>query len=123
MVAEFSGRVPANLKVKRLQKRYLFKRAFRNLLPVEIIKKKKHGFGIPVSVWMKSDPRMRELLHDTLHSTRALQRGYFRREFVEELFRKYESDDTSYYGDTLWSFLVLELWHRQCLDQAAMVKA
>src|SRR5206468_2610666 len=50
-VAEFSGRVPANLKLKGLQKRYLFKRAFRELLPIEIIQKRKHGFGIPVSVW------------------------------------------------------------------------
>ncbi len=32
-VAEFSGRVPARLKVKGFKKRYLFKRAFRNLLP------------------------------------------------------------------------------------------
>src|SRR4030095_14799269 len=60
-VAEFSGRIPANLKVKGLQKRYLFKRAFRSLLPAEILQKKKHGFGIPVATWMKTDRRMREL--------------------------------------------------------------
>ena len=39
-VAEFSGRIPANLKVKGFQKRYLFKRAFQQLLPVEIREKK-----------------------------------------------------------------------------------
>ena len=43
-VAEFSGRIPARLKVKGFKKRYLFKRAFRDLLPAEIIQKKKHGF-------------------------------------------------------------------------------
>ena len=123
LVAEFSGGIPAYLKVKGREKRYLFKRAFRNLLPVEIIKKTKHGFGIPVSVWMKSDPSMRELLHDTLHSSRARERGYFRREFVEDLFRRYQSDDSSYYGDTLWSFLVLELWHRQFMDRPVEARA
>lgn len=116
-VAEFSGRVPARLKVKGLQKRYLFKRAFRNLLPVEIIKKKKHGFGIPVANWLKSDRRFRELLHDTLLSRRAVQRGYFRQNFIQELFRRHAADESSYYGDTLWTFLAVELWHRQCLDQ------
>jgi asparagine synthase (glutamine-hydrolysing) len=122
-VAEFSGCIPAGLKVKGLEKRYLFKRAFRNLLPVEILQKKKHGFGIPVSVWMKSDPGMSAILRDTMFSRRTLERGYFRREFIEEMFRRYESDDTSYFGDVLWIFLVLELWHRQFVDQPVMVTA
>lgn len=122
-VAEFSGRVPARLKVKGFDKRYLFKRAFRELLPVEIIRKKKHGFGIPVANWMKSDKRMRELSHDTLLSSRAFERGYFRRSFVEELFRLHQQDDSTFYGDTLWAFLMVELWHRQAVDQISRVVA
>jgi asparagine synthase (glutamine-hydrolysing) len=120
-VAEFSGRIPASLKVKGLQKRYLFKRAFRNLLPAEVIKKKKHGFGIPVAYWLKSDRRLRELSHDILLSARASQRGYWRRDFIEGLLRRHEADDTTYYGDTVWTFLVLELWHRQFVDQPVSV--
>jgi asparagine synthase (glutamine-hydrolysing) len=119
-VAEFSGRVPANLKVKGFQKRYLFKRAFRNLLPQEIIHKKKHGFGIPVANWLKSDPRMRQLARDTLLSQRAFERGYFQRDFVKALFQRHEADDSSYYGDTLWTLLVLEMWHQQTVDKPAV---
>lgn len=116
-VAEFSGNIPARLKVKALENRYLFKRAFRNLLPVEVIRKRKHGFGIPVAIWLKSDRRLREFSRDVLFSARALERGYFRRSFLEDLIRKHEADDSSYYGDTLWTFFVLELWHRQFVDQ------
>ena len=116
-VAEFSGTVPADLKVKGFQKRYLFKRAFRELLPVEVIKKKKHGFGIPVAHWMKSHPRMQELTRDVLLSARTCQRGYVRRAFVEDLFRRHESEQTAYYGDILWTFLALELWFRQFVDE------
>jgi len=118
-VAEFAGRVPAKLKVKGFEKRYLFKRAFRELLPTEIIRKKKHGFGIPVSAWMKWDKGMRDLSHDTLLSSRALARGYFRRQFIEDLFRHYDRDDSTYYGDALWTFLAIELWHRQTVDEPA----
>ncbi len=117
-VAEFSGSIPPNLKVKYFEKRYLFKKAFRNLLPVEVIRKKKHGFGIPVAVWLKSDRRLRELAHDLLLSRRFFERGYFQRAFIEDLFRRHEADDSTYYGDTLWTFLVLELWHRQFVDAA-----
>jgi asparagine synthase (glutamine-hydrolysing) len=116
-VAEFSGTVPARLKVKGLQKRYLFKQAFQSLLPAEIIQKKKHGFGIPVCRWLKSHPPLRELAYDVLLSQRSFERGYFHRPFIEELFRMFESDESTYYGDTLWSFLTLELWHREYADR------
>jgi asparagine synthase (glutamine-hydrolysing) len=117
-VAELSGRIPARLKVKGFEKRYLFKRAFRQLLPPEILNKPKHGFGIPIANWMRSDKRMRELSYDTLLSARAFGRGYFRRDFVEDVFRKHEAENrTGYYGDTIWTFLALELWHRQMVDQ------
>lgn len=117
-IAEFSGRIPVRLKLKGFKKRYLFKRAFRHLLPAEVLRKKKHGFGIPVAVWMKSDPHMKALTHDILLSQRTYQRGYIRRTFVEELLRKHRSDNTAFYGDTLWTFLTLELWFRQFVDKS-----
>ena len=116
-VAEFSGSVPARLKVKGTEKRYLFKRALRDLLPIEIIKKKKHGFGIPVATWMKSNPQMHALTRDTLISDRAFGRGYFERKPIEHLFHMLETtDDSPYYGDILWMFLLLELWHQRVVD-------
>ena len=66
---------------------------------------------------------MRELAHDALLSARSSQRGYFRREFIEGLLQKHASDETAYYGDTVWTFLVLELWHRQFVDQPVGVAA
>lgn len=122
-VAEFSGTIPAYLKVKGFEKRRLFKRAFRELLPAEIIHKKKHGFGIPVAVWMKSHKATRELTHDILTSSRMYERGYVRRSFVEQLMRLHQSDETAFYGDTLWTFLTLELWFRQFVDECQRVTA
>ena len=116
-VAEFSGRIPCRLKIKGTHKRYLFKRAFRKMLPPEILSKKKHGFGIPVSSWLKSDPNLRQLTREVLTSKRARERGYFRQDFMDHLFAKHERDESSYYGDTLWTFLVLELWHREYVDR------
>jgi asparagine synthase (glutamine-hydrolysing) len=116
-VAEFSGRIPAALKLKRFEKRYLFKQAFAQLLPAEIIRKKKHGFGIPVAFWIKSDPLLRELASDTLFSSRAQQRGYYRPGFVQDLFRKHDETNGTYYGDIIWAILMLELWHTVFVDR------
>jgi hypothetical protein len=66
---------------------------------------------------MKSDRRMRELTHDVLGSSRTYERGLIRRDFVKDLLSKHEDDKTAFYGDTLWTFLALELWFRQFVDR------
>ena len=119
-LAEFSGRLPAHLKVKGLKKRYLFKRATQGFLPEEILNKKKHGFGLPIGMWLKTDPKVRTMAHDVLLSPVAYQRGYFRRQFIEKLIAKLDEDDTPYFGDLLWVFLMLELWHRRHVSGTAL---
>jgi len=112
-LADFSGRLPAHLKVRRLKKRYLFKKATAGLLPEAILRKKKHGFGLPIGLWLKEHPLWRGLAEDVLLDPQTYQRGYFQRSFVEDLFRWMDGDNSTYYGDLLWLFLMCELWHRQ----------
>jgi asparagine synthase (glutamine-hydrolysing) len=116
-LAEFSGHLPARLKVRGLEKRYLFKKATAELLPPAILQKKKHGFGLPVAFWLKSDPRFRAMAEDVLFDPRTYQRGYFRRQFVEHVFTEMDRDDTPFFGDLLWEFLILELWHRRHVEE------
>ena len=71
--------------------------------------------------WLKSDARIRALARDTLLSTRAHQRGYFRREFIEDLFKRHDSTEAPYYGDALWTFLMVELWLQEFIDEPASV--
>jgi asparagine synthase (glutamine-hydrolysing) len=121
-LVEFTGTLPARFKVHGLEKRYLFKRAFRSLLPADTLTKRKHGFGVPISDWLKSDRGFRELGRDVLLSARSTQRGYFKKGALEELFALHEADTTPFYGDTLWSLLMLELWHQRHVDGAGTVR-
>lgn len=115
-LAEFTGHLSASLKVRGLEKRYLFKRATRNLLPKAILEKKKHGFGLPIGLWLKTNPKLREMARSVLLDPRTYQRGYFRRPLVEGFFAELERDDTPYFGDLLWVFLMLEFWHRRHME-------
>ncbi len=115
-LAEFTGHLPAGLKVRGLEKRYLFKRAARGLLPKAILEKKKHGFGVPIGLWLKTAPQFRQMARDVLFDPRTYQRGYFRRPLLEQLFANLERDNTPYFGDLLWVFLMLELWHRRHME-------
>jgi asparagine synthase (glutamine-hydrolysing) len=112
-LVEFTATLPAHHKVKGLEKRYLFRRAFRSFLPKETLAKKKHGFGLPVADWLKSHPPLRAMARDLLLARDARTRGHFRAGAIERLFTLHEHDTTSYYGDILWPFLMLELWYRE----------
>jgi asparagine synthase (glutamine-hydrolysing) len=110
-LAEFTGTMPAYLKVRGTQLRYLFKKAMRDVLPMEIIRKKKHGFGLPFSIWVGENKPLRDFTFDVLGTAQCRQRGYFRRDILDWLWSRYETVHRQYYGDVLWVFLMLELWH------------
>ena len=52
-LVEFLGRVPPNLKLRRLDTKHLLKRAMSDLLPPGIASRRKKGFGIPIAEWFK----------------------------------------------------------------------
>src|SRR5437879_12195712 len=53
-LAELSGEIPAELKLKGFEKRYIFKQAMKDLLPPKVLYTKKHGFGVPLAQWLRS---------------------------------------------------------------------
>jgi asparagine synthase (glutamine-hydrolysing) len=117
-LVEFTGTLPPAFKVRGLEKRYLFKRAFRGLLPKETLAKHKHGFGVPTAEWLRTHPGIREMARDVLLARRSVERGYFRRGVLEGLFDQLAADSTPFFGDILWTLLMLELWHRRHVDLA-----
>jgi asparagine synthase (glutamine-hydrolysing) len=110
-LVDFANRLPANLKLKGTKLRYFFKRASRGFLPDEILKKRKHGFGVPVGRWMRDYPSLRELAYDSLRSLE--RRGYLRSSFVTELMRLHQGEHPDYYGVMVYALTMLELWHQK----------
>lgn len=112
-----SGKIPASLKVKGWSKRYIFKKAFANFLPQEILSKKKHGFGLPTGDWLRGHSGFRDLARSLLLDSRSVQRGYFQRVALEELLKTHDQEQSGYFGAHIWNFMMLELWHRTHADR------
>jgi asparagine synthase (glutamine-hydrolysing) len=111
-LVEFSVRVPARIKMRGTKLRTFQKKAYADLLPLEIRRKKKHGFGLPIPVWLRTNKRLNEMMHDLVLSPRSIQRGYFKKASVEKLVEDHKTDETSFSGTILWNLMILELWHR-----------
>jgi asparagine synthase (glutamine-hydrolysing) len=110
---EFAARLPAHFKLRGTTLKYLLKKALRPLLPADNLRRRKQGFGVPVGDWFRGE--LRELLHDTVLSQRALQRGYFQGDALRQLVDDHvqRREDYTY---QLWALLMLELWHREFID-------
>ena len=114
---ELSGRIPAPLKLKGFQKRYIFKQALKDILPAKVLYKKKHGFGVPLAQWLLQDHQMNQLMQDLVHDSRTRNRGYFKPKFFERLLSLHKQQP-DFYGEIVWYLLVLELWRRQHLERS-----
>jgi asparagine synthase (glutamine-hydrolysing) len=117
LLVAHTSRLPERWIVRGLTKRYLFKRAMRGILPEEILRKKKQGFGLPVSVWLRTEGPFKALVRDTLFDGRAGARGWWQPAFVETLLAQHERGAWDY-GDCLYRLLMLELWLRRYVDGA-----
>jgi asparagine synthase (glutamine-hydrolysing) len=92
------------------------------LLPEATLAKQKHGFGLPIPVWLRTDTRLNEMMHDLVLSPSSLQRGYFKRKAVEDLVELHEVDESSsFHGSILWNLMILELWHRKYSELSRVV--
>ncbi|MBV9958745.1 MAG: asparagine synthase (glutamine-hydrolyzing) [Acidobacteria bacterium] len=112
---EFVTRIPASLKLKGLETKYIFKRAVADLVPAEILHRPKQGFGVPVADWINL--QLRERIHETLTEQRTRERGLFDTHYVNLLLDEHERGRRDH-STALWSLLMLELWQRTFVDGA-----
>lgn len=112
---EFVCRIPPSLKLSGTETKSIFKRAVRGLVPDELLKRPKQGFGMPIQQWINRE--LRDYIRDVLTGARARGRGYFRPAYVDLLLDEHARGRRDH-SFQLWSLFVLELWQRNFVDRA-----
>ena len=113
---QLAASIPASLKVRRSQKKWILREAFRGRLPDDILDRPKQGFTVPMSSWLRTD--LRSWARDILLDRETLARGYFEPGYVAGLLDRHDAGAD---GDDrrIWALLMLELWHREFIDTPA----
>lgn len=114
-VVEFSGRVPAGLKLKGRELRHFFKFAMRDFLPPTTLAKSKHGFGLPFGEWFRTDAALQEMVADLLAG--LARRDFFRDDFLTAVQTQHRAGQSHYYGEIIWVLVLLELWFEHHMDR------
>lgn len=107
-VIDLSLRVPPARMMRGTDLRSFYKSAMKDFLPREIIEKKKHGFGLPFGVWLKTHAPLQDLIFSHLEGLKA--RGIVRREFLDRLMADQRDGHPGYFGYAIWDLAMLEAW-------------
>jgi len=110
---EFTLTIPPQLKLRHFTGKYLLKRAFRDMLPPQIISRNKMGFGVPISSWFRRD--LADYVRRILLEPRALARKRFKPDVLRELVESHIAGRADN-GYQIWNLLVLELWQREFME-------
>jgi asparagine synthase (glutamine-hydrolysing) len=116
-LVEFATALPPRMKLRGLQTKWILRQAVKSLLPAEILTRKKMGFPVPFSLWLRGAGA--GMVRDVLLDSRARQRGLTDPTAVSILIEAHANGHTDA-GDALWSLLNLELWYRTFIDGQGM---
>ena len=111
---EFVATLPADLKRRGNEGKYLLRKAVRGLVPDEILDRKKMGFGVPLDHWFRGE--LRTMASDMLISGTGARRGLFDGAMVTQMLREH-AGGTASWQDQLWNLLMLEQWFRTFIDR------
>ncbi len=113
-LVELANSIPLKYKIKGLNGKVIFKETMRDLLPKQILQKKKHGFAVPTNVWFRG--KLKDYLFEVIFDVKTRSRGYFNFDYIEKLYKLYQNGNQPL-DSQLWLLLNFELWHRQFIDK------
>jgi asparagine synthase (glutamine-hydrolysing) len=110
-IVDLISTMPAGMKFKGGEMKYLLKRTIKDIMPEKIMnRKEKMGFPVPLHLWSKN--KAKDFILDTLLSKNARERNIVNTSYIEDLISAERP-----FGRGLWGILCLELWFQQFIDK------
>ena len=116
-VVEYCARIPADLKVRRLQTKYVLKQAARGIIPSRIIDKRKLGFFRgSTNGWLQA--QLRDAAPELLFGSDTRSGEFLDRGLVRQLGLAHRDGSDSSNTQLLTGILMLEVWLQTYLPRA-----
>jgi asparagine synthase (glutamine-hydrolysing) len=104
--------MPTSMKLRNGAGKYIFKRAVSQILPPEILTRRKQGFVLPAAEWLRTD--LRPLAESLLFDASAKD-GLLNAAHIKQLWQAHQSGLRDH-SRTLWTILMFRLWKRKFLN-------
>ena len=119
-IVEWLATLPAALKVRGQEGKFLLKKAMEPKLPREILYRPKMGFAVPLARWFRGP--LRERVRAAVLGPRLAATGWFERATLEHLIDTHCSGARDH-SAALWSLLMFEAFLRRVVDGGAAANA
>jgi asparagine synthase (glutamine-hydrolysing) len=111
---EFAMQVPQRMKVRGATTKWITRQAMRDILPREVLTKKKMGFNPPLPQWINGE--LKPVIREFLSPAAVERRGMFRPDAVQKLLRDHQENRRDN-GLKIWALLMIEVWQRMYFDK------
>jgi asparagine synthase (glutamine-hydrolysing) len=113
LIFEFMAKVPPNLRIRRLMRRYLQKVAMKDLVPKKTYRRGNMGLEMPHSIWFLGP--LRNMAERVLSRKNIERIGILDPSFVQHLFEAHLAKKRDY-GRALWCIIELMTWFDLFVD-------
>ena len=111
-IVDFAFSLPSDFKIDKYDRKKIVKDAFREMLPIELLSRKKQGFEVPLLKWFRTDLKSmitNELLDDEF----IKQQGIFNSEEIKKLKAQLFSTNPNDAVEKVWAIIVFQYWWKK----------
>lgn len=120
-LVHFAFTIPAGLKMKGGETKYLLKEAMYKALPAWVLKKKKTGFQFSSYELFKNG--LRDLAEETLTRKSVEERKIFNYNYIRKILDARPSPSMRWHYFLLWILVGLEYWFKIFIDRSLEVES
>jgi len=109
-LTEYAASLPDALKLDGTRTKVVLRDAFADLIPADIDRRPKTGFGVPLDAWFRGE--LREYVRDVLLAPTAASRAFLKVPAVAQLIESHQEGRANI-GHRLWALVCFERWLQQ----------
>jgi asparagine synthase (glutamine-hydrolysing) len=113
-LVEFAASLPDRLKLRGTTTKFVLRQAMKDVLPTEILSRRKMGFPVPIGSWFRREA-FSPVLDEYVLSKRTSSRGLFDPAHVRQLVNRHRTGVENH-SERLWSLVNFEIWQRLFFD-------
>lgn len=113
---EYAATLHDDAKLNKWTTKHTLRKVAKQLLPAEVVDRKKRGFSVPLDRWLRED--VRDYMLDVLCDHTTESRGIFDNITVRSLIEEHFDEQFSR-GRELWTLMTIEVWQRNYIDRFA----
>ena len=111
-VVDFAFNIPTNYKINKKNRKIILKDTFKDLLPAQLYRTKKHGFAVPIGKWLREE--FKDELVNYSDKDFLCHQGIFNYKYVQKIIDLHLEKRIDFSSE-LWTFFVFQNWYERML--------